>query len=162
MSSILSINHKDTEQVEPATRRLGRFGEAIAVEHLVRNGYRILVKNFEVPIGRSRQGAAITGEIDVVAVEGETLCFVEVKTRSSEDFAPIASAVDSAKQRQIIRTAKVFRRLFAVRDCPFRYDVVTVLLPVGGRPKVAVLKGYWTEAKFRKRTWSVGFWNDVD
>lgn len=160
MSSIIPLHDNQPEQ--PATRRLGRLGESIAVDHLVGVGYRILIKNFEVPIGRNRQGAAVTGEIDIVAVDGETLCFVEVKARSSEDFAPIAAAVDAAKQRKIIRTAKVFRRLFGVRDSQFRFDVVTVLVPPSGPHEVTLLKNYWTEAKFRKRTWSVEFWNDLE
>jgi putative endonuclease len=162
MSSVLSIQHKNNHSEAPATRRLGRLGEALAVEHLVENGYRIVIKNFQVPIGRNRQEATITGEIDLVAIDGETLCFIEVKTRSSQDFAPIAAAVDAAKQRKIIRTAKVYRRLFGIRDCPFRYDVVTVFVPPEGAPELTLLKGYWSEAKFRKRTWSVEFWNDVE
>jgi putative endonuclease len=162
VSSILSIQKKNSPVEISAIRRLGRLGEVLAVEHLVSTGYRIVIKNFEVPIGRNRQGAAITGEIDVVAIDGETLCFVEVKTRTSQDFAPIASAVDAAKQRKIIRTAKVFRRVFGVRDRAFRYDVVTVLTPPDGRPEITLLKGYWTEAKFRKRAWRMEFWSDVD
>lgn len=162
MPSVKSIKDKDGYPIEPETRRLGRFGESLAIDQLLEAGYRIVIKNFKVPIGRNRQGASVTGEIDVIAVEGETVCFVEVKTRSSENFAPIASAVDAAKQRQIIRTAKVYRRLFGVRDCSYRYDVVTVLVPPSGRAEVEILKGFWSEAKFRKRTWSVELWNDIE
>jgi putative endonuclease len=160
MSSILPINENDARPEQSATSRLGQLGEALAADHLTEAGYRIVIKNFKVPIGRNRHDAAITGEIDIVALDGETLCFVEVKTRSSEDFAPITSAVDAAKQRQITRTAKVYRRVFGVRDRLFRFDVVTVLMQPRAQPEIKLIKNYWTEAKFRKRTWSLEFWND--
>jgi putative endonuclease len=132
---------------------LGVIGEQFAVAKLEREGFRIVVKNFKVPIGRNTKGVAVTGEIDIIALDGETLCFVEVKTRRSDDFTPIVTAVDNRKQRQIIRTAKVYRRLFNIRDMTYRYDVVTVLMPQGAEPTVDLIRGYWTEAKFQKKRW---------
>lgn len=95
----------------------------------------------------------MTGEIDIIALDGETLCFVEVKTRRSEDVIPVIAAVDNRKQRQIVRTAKVYRRLFNIRDVNFRYDVVTVLMPEDGPVKIDLIQGLWTEAKFKKKRW---------
>ncbi|MBV9242956.1 MAG: YraN family protein [Acidobacteria bacterium] len=132
----------------------------MAVEYLVKNGYRIVLTNFKVPIGRNSKGVAVTGEIDIIALDAETLCFVEVKTRRSDEFAPVETAVDLRKQRQITRTAKVYRRLFNIWDMPHRYDVVTVLVPKHAEPTVALLKDFWNESRFRKRSWNVEAWQE--
>lgn len=144
----------------PAKPKLGERGEALAAEFLKKNGYRLVVSNFKAPVGRNSKGVQVTGEIDIIALDGETLCFIEVKTRRSDDFAPVISAVDNRKQRQIIRTAKVYRRVFAVREMEYRYDVVTVLLPNHSRPEIEVVKGFWNESKFRKRSWDPGTWHE--
>lgn len=139
-----------------ARRVLGSRGEEFAAAYLERAGYRLVVKNFKVPVGRNSRGAEVTGEIDIVALDGETLCFVEVKTRVSADlFAPIVS-VDTRKQRQITRTAKIYRRVFGVWDMPFRYDVVSVVLS-DDRPVIELTKGFWTDAKFKKRRWATHY-----
>ena len=149
MSDIPSLlNHEP-----PLGNSLGQQGEDLALQRLESEGYRIVVTNFKVPIGRNTRGVSVTGEIDLIALEGETLCFVEVKTRRSAEFAPVIAAVDNRKQRQIIRTAKVYRRLFNIREMNYRFDVVTVLMPEAGEPTVEITKGFWTEAKFRKKRW---------
>jgi putative endonuclease len=132
---------------------LGEVGERIAVDHLLTEGYRIVMTNFKVPVGRNSKGVAVTGEIDVIALDGGTLCFVEVKTRRSEEFKPVETAVDLRKQRQIARTAKIYRRLFNIWDMRHRYDVVTVLMPEKATPRVTVLRDYWNDARFKKRSW---------
>ena len=130
---------------------VGSTGERLAAEYLKRSGYRLVASNFKVPVGRNTKGVQVTGEIDLIALDGETLCFIEVKSRSSETFAPAISAVDLRKQRQITRTARVYRRVFGITDMAFRFDVVTVVS--GDEPKVEHTKNYWTEAKFRKQRW---------
>lgn len=133
---------------------LGESGEALAARYLRTKGYRLVVANFKVPVGRNSNDAQVTGEIDVIALDCETLCFVEVKTRRSDNFAPVIKNVDLRKQRQIIRTARVYRRMFGLTDVDYRYDVVTVLMPDGKEPTVELTKGFWTEGKFRKHSWS--------
>src|SRR6266478_1166440 len=91
---------------------LGRRGEELAAAYLLQSGYRIVAANFSLPVGRNRAGAEIRVEIDLVAYEGETLCFIEVKSRSSDWFAPPEANVDRRKQRQIARAARAYRRLF--------------------------------------------------
>jgi putative endonuclease len=118
------------------------------------------VTNFKVPIGRNSKGVAVTGEIDIIALDGEKLCFVEVKTRRSDEFATPDVNVDLRKQRQITRTAKVYRRLFNIWNIPHRYDVVTVVMPKGGEPSILVMKGFWNESQFRKRTWNTDAWQE--
>ena len=160
MSELLSII-KDSN-VLPSDGRiaLGLRGEALAAEFLKKEGYRLILRNFKTPVGRNTRGAQVTGEIDIIALDGETLCFVEVKTRRSAEFTPVITNVDRRKQRQIIRTAKIYRSTFNVWEVPHRFDVVTVLMPDDVAPYIELIKGFWNESKFRKRKWSVELWQD--
>lgn len=160
MSEILSIIEQNIRPEASRTSLLGSRGEQLAVEYLVRHGYRIVITNFKVPVGRNSKGVQVTGEIDVIALEGDTLCFIEVKSRSSDEFTPVITAVDLRKQRQITRTARVYRRMFGVREIPYRFDVVTVLLAKHKAPEIALTRGFWTEASFRKRSWEAPVWQE--
>jgi len=146
---------------------LGARGERIAADVLERAGYRLVAANFKLPVGRNLRGAVVQAEIDLVAYEGETLCFVEVKTRASDRFAAPEANVDLRKQRQISRAARAYRRTLGVASAPYRYDVVSVVLPPTtskveagqadvseSRPRVELLRNFWTDAKFRKRRWT--------
>jgi putative endonuclease len=133
---------------------LGEKGESIASEFLEREGYRIVMSNFTAPVGRNSRGVQVTGEIDLIALDGETLCFVEVKTRRSEEIAGPLANVNLRKQRQIARTAKVYRRIFGLQEMPYRFDVVSVLMEKGLAPRLELYRGFWSEAKFKKRAWS--------
>jgi putative endonuclease len=139
---------------------LGERGERLAAAYLVKNGYRIIAANFKVPVGRNSKGVQVTGEIDLIALDGDTLCFVEVKTRRSDEFTPVITSVNLRKQRQITRTAKVYRRIFGIRDMEHRYDVVTVLLQKHARTVIELERGFWNESKFRKRRWEQPVWRD--
>jgi putative endonuclease len=136
---------------------LGREGEDLAAHFLERKGYRLVVSNFRVPIGRNRKGVQVTGEIDLVALDGGVLCFTEVKARSSEDFTPAISAIDVRKQRQIVRAARAYRRIFDLTGIDYRYDVITVVKAGGEAARIEHIRGFWTEEKFRKRAWSDEF-----
>ena len=139
---------------------LGRRGEAWAIEHLEQAGYRIVASNFSLPIGRNLRDVVVNAEIDVVAYDGSTLCFVEVKTRSRDDFAPPQVNVDLRKRRQIVRAALAYRRMFALMAAPYRYDVVTVVLPVDETaPQIQLMKNFWTDETLRKRTSYQAHWD---
>jgi putative endonuclease len=155
------MNEAPHTKTRPDPRReLGQQGESIAARFLEQNGYRIVAANFTVPVGRNSRGAQITGEIDLIALEGETLCFVEVKTRRSDEYLAPTANVDLRKQRQITRTAKVYRRIFNIWQREYRYDVVSVVMPHGSQPQVDLLKGFWTEEKFKKRSWQREVWQE--
>jgi putative endonuclease len=141
---------------------LGRRGELLAAEHLRARGYELVASNFKLGVGRNRRGALVQAEVDLVAYDGSTLCFVEVKTRASERFAAPEANVDLRKQRQITRAARVYRRLMGLASAPYRYDVVSVLLPppsedAAPAPRIELFRSFWTEDKFRKRRWSENF-----
>lgn len=150
-------------EIEPAPHlALGARGERLAAEFLARKGYALVATNFRLAVGRNRRGATVHAEIDIVAYDERTLCFVEVKTRQSDWFAAPEANVDLRKQRQITRAARAYRRTFDVYEEPYRYDVVSVIAPPAdetGRapaPRIELLRAFWTEAKFRKRRWSDG------
>ncbi|MDQ3634710.1 MAG: YraN family protein [Acidobacteriota bacterium] len=154
MSEIIGISLKDTEKEQTITSKIGEFGETIAAEFLNKQGFRLVATNFKAPIGRTRKGVQFTGEIDLIAFDkNETLCFVEVKTRSSDEFASPLSAVDLRKQRQITRTARVYRKIFKLNSIKFRYDVISIVLNNNKAPKIELIKEFWTEHKFRKKVW---------
>ena len=108
---------------------LGRKGEELAAAYLSQLGFQLVAANFTVPAGRNRNDAVVNVEIDLVAYEGPVLCFVEVKTRTSDWFVPPTANVDLRKQRQITRAARVYRRMFGLEEEPYRFDVVSVILP---------------------------------
>ncbi len=143
---------------------LGRRGEALAIEHLERAGYRIVAGNFRLPVGRNTLGATINAEIDVVAYDGPTLCFIEVKTRASDEFAAPQVNVDLRKRRQVARAARGYRRMLSLMRAAYRYDVVTVVLPpaekqIATEPRIELLKNFWTDEKLRKRNWHEARWD---
>ena len=154
MLKLLSLNIETSHPTRTVSAELGVAGEGLAAQFLEDNGYRLVLSNFKVPVGRNSRGVSVTGEIDIVAVDGETLCFVEVKTRRSSDFAEPLASVTRRKQRQIIRTARVYRRIFNLSQMPHRYDVVSVILGSRTEPSVELIKGFWSESRFRKKAWS--------
>ena len=154
MTEILSIVRQDKRPVIPATSETGHRGEHLAARFLESSGYRLILSNFKVPIGRNSRDAAVTGEIDIVALDGEILCFIEVKTKTSAGFAPPVSTINTRKERQITRAARVYRRVFGLTDMSYRYDVVSVVLPNNAEPTIEVAKDFWSESKFRKRKWT--------
>ena len=132
---------------------LGQLGESYAAAYLDQIGYRLVAANFALPIGRNRLGAVINAEIDLIAYDGDTLCFIEVKTRSSDWFAPPEVNVDLRKRRQITRAARVYRQMLGIKNEPHRYDVVTVVINDNPTPQIELLRNFWTEESLRKRRW---------
>ncbi len=138
---------------------LGKLGEDYAAAYLDQLGYRLVAANFTLPVGRNLRGAVVHAEIDLVAYDGDTLCFIEVKTRASDWFAPPQVNVDLRKRRQITRAARVYRQMLGIEDEPHRYDVVTVVLNDGATPQIELLRNFWTEESLRKRRWSSNFFD---
>ena len=96
---------------------LGRRGEERAARYLKKKGYRVVAKNF-----RCRGG-----EVDIVALDGATVVFVEVKTRSSRAYGPPKLAVDERKQRQLVRAALTYLSEKDLFDrASARFDVVGI------------------------------------
>jgi putative endonuclease len=132
---------------------LGQLGESYAAAYLDQLGYRLVAANFTLPVGRNLRGAVINAEIDLIAYDGDTLCFIEVKTRSSDWFAPPEVNVDLRKRRQVTRAARVYRQMLGIESEPHRYDVVTVIIDDDSTPQIELLRNFWTEESLRKRRW---------
>jgi putative endonuclease len=147
----------------PERFALGQRGEEFAAAYLEQAGYQVVASNFTVPVGRNRNEAVVTVEIDLVAYDGPTLCFVEVKTRASDWFAPPSANVDLRKQRQIMRAVSAYRRMFGLMSSPYRYDVLSIVLPPPeerpNSPRIELLKNFWSEEKFRKRRAREPYWD---
>jgi putative endonuclease len=108
---------------------LGARGESVASDALVRRGYRIIERNC-----RSRWG-----ELDLVAYDGDTLVFVEVKARRSPQFGDPAYAVDRRKQTRLIRLAERYLLRRRLGEPPCRFDVVLVEERAVLPPRVEVI-----------------------
>ncbi len=150
-----SSHSPNSQPISGTTDRLelGRLGEEYARCYLEQQGYTIVAGNFSLPVGRSLRGAIINAEIDLVAYDGPILCFIEVKTRASDWFAPPQVNINLRKRRQIARASRAYRRMFGLLDAKYRFDVVTVVLPAEGatdRFQVELLRNFWTEAALRK------------
>jgi putative endonuclease len=144
---------QDKHFTRESTSLFGERGERLALEHLLKENYRVACANFKTPVGRNRLGAIVTGEIDLIAYDKSFLCFIEVKTRSSGEFASPVAAVDLRKQRQIIRVARMYRRIFHLQAAKIRYDVVSIILKNDSKPEIELLKNYFGERKFEKKFW---------
>ncbi len=102
-------------------RELGKLGEHLAAEVLIRRGYQIVEANFHC-----RQG-----EIDLVARQGEDLVFVEVKSRRSLATGFPEEAVTYTKQRKLLAAANQYLMAHDCQDCSWRFDVVSLLFDRG-------------------------------
>jgi putative endonuclease len=102
-------------------RGVGQRGEDLAQELLRKKGYEILERNFKSPLG----------EIDIIAREGKTLAFVEVKTRLSADFGTAKWAVGPKKQRKLSMVALDYLKRRSFPDQAARFDVVAIDLNQG-------------------------------
>jgi len=95
--------------------KLGERGEAIAVRFLKKHGYKIIRKNYRTPIG----------EIDIIAMDGNTLVFIEVKARESIRYGLPFESVNNKKRQKISKVARLYLKRF--RDVPHcRFDVVSI------------------------------------
>lgn len=110
--------------------KLGQWGENLAADYLQKQGYRIVERNF-----RNR-----LGEIDIIAREGDTLCFVEVRTKTSLDQGHPLESISERKKKHMIRTAASYLKDKRLFDVDVRFDVVAVLPENEGEERLALIK----------------------
>ena len=104
----------------------GHRGEDLAVDFLFVKGYRILTRNWRIK----------AGEIDIIAQDGDTLVFCEVKSRSSTRFGTGAEAVDVRKQRKIAQVATLYLQRYRLSNQHCRFDVIEILQPEQDQPQI--------------------------
>ena len=110
---------------KPNPDPLGERGENVAARYLRDQGYKILLRNYRCPLG----------EIDIIARDGETIVFVEVKTRSYDDPTP-EDQVTAGKQHQLTKAAKTYMSRYGTPQPPARFDVVAVVWPENRDPQI--------------------------
>lgn len=100
----------------PDPHQYGKEAERAAEVHLVRKGYRILDRNVRYP----------QGELDIVAEDGETLVFVEVKARRSDVYGGAAYSVTRLKEQKLFQLASLYIGQHRLEDRPCRFDVILI------------------------------------
>jgi putative endonuclease len=106
---------------------LGRWGEKRCEKLLKRKGLKTLTRNFSCK----------TGEIDLIMVDPDsTIVFIEVRTRADETFGSVESSITAPKKARLIRTVRYFLATNKIDERPFRFDVVTIILPPKGPPQI--------------------------
>lgn len=116
---------------------LGARGEQIAARELMGLGWSVLARNWRPRPGRG----TVRGEIDIVAVEGDELVIVEVKTRSTSAFGGAVAAVTRSKLARLRRLAAAWLASQDQRFAGVRIDVVCIDIGRDGRPQVEILRG---------------------
>ncbi|MDO9559277.1 MAG: YraN family protein [Syntrophales bacterium] len=100
----------------------GKLGESLAVVHLQKMGYQIVAQNYR----------CLYGEVDVVARDGDTLVFVEVKSRKSGTFGAPQEAVGLEKQKKLSRVSLHYLQQKRLETCKARFDVIAVRMSPDG------------------------------
>lgn len=130
-----AVAREEPPEKKMQARRTGVHGETYAYWYLRRHGYVFVARNY-MPRG-------VKGEIDLIGYDGETLTFVEVRTRTVRpDALPALPelSVTTDKQRVVVRTAQRFLRERHVGECPCRFDVLAIDNRPGTRPEVRLHK----------------------
>jgi putative endonuclease len=109
---------------------LGRSGEELAARFLKKNGYKIILRNYKNRFG----------EIDIIARDKDALCFIEVKTRSSDRFGLPQEAISAFKKRQLTKVALGFLKEKVLLNVKARFDVVAVIDSAEGNIKTELIK----------------------
>lgn len=118
-------------KVLQSSREIGLLGEDIAARHLKALGFSIVCKNF-----RSR-----FGEIDLIAKDGDTIVFVEVKARRNQSFGRAIEQVNKAKQRKIMKVACAYLASTGDYASEVRFDVLAIDMLPGGVKRVELIRG---------------------
>jgi len=108
---------------------LGEYGEKLAFKKIKRLGYKHIIQNYRCPLG----------EVDLIAQDGDTLAFIEIKTRKHRSMAYAKEAVDARKRRQISKVALSYMKAHNRCDVKARFDVVAIHL-TQGKPEIEVIK----------------------
>jgi putative endonuclease len=108
------------------TQRLGEWGEKVAAEHLVAEGMVVLDRNWRTA----------SGEIDIIARDGDAVVFCEVKTRRSLAFGDPSEAVAGLKSKRLRVLAMQWLALAKIRPCEVRFDVVKVIVSRSSGPLI--------------------------
>jgi len=126
LQPILDWWEKVTSRVNaPSEDALAQRGENAAARYLREIGYKIIIRNYRSAVG----------EIDIIARDGDTLVFVEVKTRAYDDPTP-EEQVNATKQHQITKAAKTYLNRYGSSQPPARFDVIAIVWATDREPVI--------------------------
>ena len=111
-------------------QNFGRWGEEVAARYLARQGYKVLTRNYRTP----------AGELDIVAQDGNSIVFVEVKTRRTSSFGPPQAAVTPKKAAHIIAAAQHYLLDTEQIEGDWRIDVVAVFGSPDLPPEITLIR----------------------
>lgn len=115
-------------------RSAGKTAEDAAAGYLRSGGYKILERNYSTPLG----------EIDIVALDGDTVCFVEVRSRSSLEYGGAVEALTRSKQRQVAKAAMAYMKAKRLGEAKVRFDFAAVEMSEEGEARVELFKNaFW-------------------
>ena len=137
MKLLEKLKARLTGKEKPEHLRRGALGESAAKKFLKQQGLKFLAANFRSP----------RGEIDLVFRDGDGLVFVEVKARSSEEWARPAAAVDAERRRRLSQCALDYLRLLKNPTVKIRFDIVEVLLANGNVREIRYLPNTFAMAR---------------
>ena len=129
-SAFAGAEAASAEDSEDNRKKLGALGEAAAATYLKKNGLKILKRNY----------ICRYGEIDLIALDGDKICFVEVKTRRPRPLLEPVRTVTAAKRRKVRAVAKHYLRSKGLMDRVCRFDVASVIYPEEGDPEIEWLR----------------------
>jgi putative endonuclease len=110
-------------------RVLGSEGEHLAVKFLKKRGYKIIARNYKTPIG----------EIDIIAEDGDTIVFVEVKTRTDDSFGQPFEAVNRRKRQKMKNLALLYLKKQG-KESPVRFDILSIFYMNNGNKEIEHIK----------------------
>jgi putative endonuclease len=118
MERLLNTGNERSSEGIPAHLVTGQQGERTAFFYLRRQGY--------IVVARQWRSGKVPGDLDLVAWDGDTVCFVEVKTRTTRDVATAEAAVDEHKRRTLRRLARYYIRQLPDQEQPTRFDILSI------------------------------------
>lgn len=110
--------------------RLGQRAEGLALEYLESKGYQLIQQNFRCQLG----------EIDIIAKDGDCVCFIEIRSRSLKLYGVPEESITPLKQRRLTRVALAYLKSNRLTDVNIRFDVVSILFD-GRYPDISLVKG---------------------
>lgn len=132
----ISPTANELESDHSSARQTGIRGETYAYWYLRNEGYIVVRQNYRVPNRK--------GEIDLIAWDGPTLAFVEVKTRTTSTGEPPEAAVDSAKRQHLVEMAREYIARRKLKDVRSRFDVLAIEGRRGAEPQVRLHRAAFT------------------
>jgi len=115
--------------LHPEKKKIGQKGENLAFAYLQNLGYKVLERNYRCKLG----------EVDIIALDNDTLVFIEVRTRSSLDFGLPQESINRRKRHQISKVALEYMTRKKLKNTPARFDVVAISLEPG-KEKIDLIK----------------------